>query len=248
MAGRSGGGSGGVPGSARLVLAAGATPLHPQPQTFEAMVEGWVAQQAARGLAASTITDRVRLVRRFAAFTNDWPWVWEPADVEEWTMQLRSGRPVAHSTLRTYQRALALFLGYVTDARYGWPVVCEERFGTHPVQICHEWNTLPHTSDYEGRPGNRPLTRAELQALFDYADEQTVRARRLRRNWRRSGTRRCSRRSMRGGCAVVRRPGSRWSTSPPTRPHQGWAASGCCRCATARRPAGRHRDAATCAR
>lgn len=181
MAGRSGGGSGGVPGSARLVLAAGATPLHPQPQTFEAMLEGWVAQQAARGLAASTITDRVRLVRRFAAFTNDWPWVWAPADVEEWTVQLRSGRPVAHSTLRTYQRALALFLGYVTDARYGWPVVCEERFGTHPVQICHEWNMLAHTADYEGRPGNRPLTRAELQALFDYADEQTVRARRLRR-------------------------------------------------------------------
>ncbi len=178
-----GDGRGGVaPGSVRLVFAEGTRPLHPAPQTFEAMLEGWQAQQFARGLAASTVGDRVRVVRRFAQFTNDWPWVWTATDVEEWTVQLRSGpRPAAHSTLRTYQQALALFMAFVTDTRYGWAGWCEQRFGTHPVQICHEWNSVTHTSDYEGRPGNRPFTRSELQALFDHADEQTVRARRLGR-------------------------------------------------------------------
>ncbi len=178
-------GGGWLAGSARLVLAAGAVPLHPEVQTFEAMLAGWEAQQAARGLAASTVGDRLRLVRRFAAFTNEWPWTWSPSDVEEWTVQLRSGsRPVVHSTIRMYQQTLALFCGYLTDARYGWAAVCEERFGTHPVQICHEWNTVAHVTDYEGRPGNRPFTRSELQTFFDYADEQTARARRLgRKGW-----------------------------------------------------------------
>ncbi len=183
-----GGGSrsaGAVAGSARLVLAAGAVPLHPAPQTFEAMLEGWHAQQAARGLAASTIADRIRLVRRFARFTNDWPWAWAPADVEEWTVQMRAGtRPVAHSTIRLYQQTLALFMAFAVDVRYGWAAVCEERFGTHPVQICHEWNTVAHVTDGEGRAGNRPFSRDELQAFFDYADDQTARARRLgRKGW-----------------------------------------------------------------
>lgn len=52
---------------------------------------------------------------------------------------------------------------------------CEARFGTHPVQICHQWNTAVHVADYEGRPGRRPFTRAELQALFDYADARVGR-------------------------------------------------------------------------
>src|SRR5690554_5844556 len=119
-------------GSARAVLVAGTVPLHPEPQTFEAMLEGWRAQQLARGLALSTIGDRLRLVRRFATFTNEWPWRWTPADVEEWTVELRSqSRPVAHATIRLYQQCLALFLAFVIDDRYGWAAVCEQRFGTH---------------------------------------------------------------------------------------------------------------------
>jgi integrase len=38
------------------------------------------------------------------------------------------------------------------------------------VQICHEWNSAVHLGD-EGRPQRRALTRTELQALFDGADE-----------------------------------------------------------------------------
>ena len=57
---------------------------------------------------------------------------------------------------------------------------CEEAFGTYPVAICHEWNTLAHLNDYEGSPEARPFTREELQRFFDYADEQVERAVRSR--------------------------------------------------------------------
>lgn len=59
--------------------------------------------------------------------------------------------------------------------------MCEERFGTHPVAICHEWNTIAHLNDYEGDPEARPFTREELQRFLDYADEQVARAVRARR-------------------------------------------------------------------
>lgn len=67
-----------------------------------------------------------------------------------------------------------MFLDYVVDARYEWAAECETRFGTHPVQICHDWNTAVHVADYEGRPGRRPFTRTELQTLFDYADARVA--------------------------------------------------------------------------
>ena len=47
----------------------------------EAMLRGWRAQQAARGLRADTAGYRERLVRRFQAFTNEFPWQWQPAHV-----------------------------------------------------------------------------------------------------------------------------------------------------------------------
>ena len=78
----------------------------------------------------------------------------------------------AHSTIRRYQGAVAVFLEYVCDARYGWVAECEQRVGARPVQVCHEWNTAAHVADYEGRPERRPLTRVELQAFFDAADDR----------------------------------------------------------------------------
>ena len=41
--------------------------------------------------------------------------------------------------------------------------------------ICHEWNTAVHASEFEGRPGRRALTAAELQRFFDHADDQVDR-------------------------------------------------------------------------
>ncbi len=60
-------------------------------------------------------------------------------------------------------------------------VACEKEFGTHPVPICHEWNTIAHLNSYEGRPEARPFTREELQRFLDYADEQVERAVRAKR-------------------------------------------------------------------
>ncbi len=181
MAGRSGRDP---EGSASLVLASSVVLLHPEEAVFEAMLAGWTAQQAARLLAVGTIAARVATVRRFAAFTGEYPWRWQPADVEEWTLELRRGSARAHSTLRNYQGTVAMFCDYLVDARYGWAQQCQDRFGTHPVQICHEWNTAAHVADYEGRPGVRPFTRDELQAFLDHADAQVDRAQRLgRKGW-----------------------------------------------------------------
>ena len=107
-------------GAAHLLLAPGVAALHPAELVLEAMLEGWTAQQRSRNLTAATIEDRLRLVRRFVAFTNEYPWQWRPADLKEWTASLVSGaRPLAHSTVRAYKLALSLFVGYVVDGRYG---------------------------------------------------------------------------------------------------------------------------------
>ena len=159
-------------GSAALVLVDGAVPLRPEPALFEAMLEGWRRQQGARRLSGPLVEGRVRLVRRFREFTGAWPWQWTPAQVEQW---IASGG-WAHSTVRSYEGALAVFLGYVCDPRYGWIAECEQQVGARPVQVCHEGNTAVHAAEYEGRPERRPLTRAELQAFLDAADDHVGRA------------------------------------------------------------------------
>lgn len=168
-------------GAAHLELVSGVAQLRPEDAMFEAMLHGWQAQQAARGLQEETIAPRERLARRFLEFTNEYPWTWAPGHVEEWTLSLRGEQQLAPSTIRGYQTDLRLFSEYLTDGRYGWAVACEEAFGTHPVAICHEWNTIAHLNDYEGRPEARPFTRDELQRFFDYADDQVDRAVRAKR-------------------------------------------------------------------
>ena len=168
-------------GAARLELVHGVALLHPEEAVLEAMLRGWRAQQMARGLRTRTIDGREQVIRRFVAFTNEYPWRWQPAHVDEWMTELASQRRLSLSAMRSYQGALRQFGDYLTDGRYGWLAECQQRFGTHPVQVCHEHNTIAHRSEYEGRPGNRPLTRQELQRLFDYADAQVERAVRARR-------------------------------------------------------------------
>ena len=159
-------------GPAALVLVDGAVPLRPEPALFDAMLEGWRRQQAARRLTGPLIDGRVRLVRRFRDFTGAWPWQWAPEQVEQW---IGSGG-WAHSTIRSYQGALAAFLGYVCDPRYAWIAECEQQVGARPVQVCYDGNIAVHAAEYEGRPERRPLTRAELQAFLDAADDHVERA------------------------------------------------------------------------
>ncbi|MGH9284489.1 MAG: tyrosine-type recombinase/integrase, partial [Acidimicrobiales bacterium] len=113
-------------GSAALSLVSGATPLRVAEALLESMLSGWAAQQRARRLGESIIGARGRTVRRFVDFTGGWPWQWTPAQVDSWIAQ----GGWAHSTVRTYQGALAAFLDYVCDARYGWVTECEQRVGT----------------------------------------------------------------------------------------------------------------------
>jgi site-specific recombinase XerD len=176
-------GRGDLAGVARLELVSGVVQLHPEDAMVEAMLHGWRAQQAARGLREETISARERLVRRFLAFAGEYPWQWGPGHVEEWSLSLTSEQHLAPSTIRGYQTDLRLFSEYLTDGRYGWAVACEEAFGPgmHPVPVCHEWNTIAHLNDYEGTPEARPFTREELQRFLDYADDQVERAVRAKR-------------------------------------------------------------------
>ncbi|MHB6911252.1 tyrosine-type recombinase/integrase [Streptomyces sp. DB-54] len=173
----------GQPGAANLALVGGVVHLEPETAVFNAMLKGWETQQQARFLDwESTIKPRLWLVRRFAAFTNQYPWQWQPVEVEAFIDHLRASRPAfAVSTGRSYQNILRLFCEYITDARYSWPATCVERFGRAPVQILHEWNTVTHTGEYEGAPGRRPLTYDEVQALFDAADGRVEEIRGRRR-------------------------------------------------------------------
>jgi site-specific recombinase XerD len=176
-------GRGDLAGAAHLELVSGVVQLRPEDAMFEAMLRGWRAQQAARGLREDTIAPRERLVRRFLAFTNEYPWNWGSSHVEEWTQSLVAGQRLAPSTIRGYQTDLRLFSEYLCDGRYGWVAACESEFGpgAHPVPVCHEWNTIAHLNGYEGRPEARPFSREELQLFLDYADDQVERAVRARR-------------------------------------------------------------------
>ena len=153
-------------GSAALVLVSEAVPLRAEESLFEAMLEGWCRQHAARRLSPTITRCRVGVVRRFQAFTDAWPWQWRAEHLDAWVAE--GSWP--HSTVRNYEGSLAVFMDYLCDPRYGWAQACMERMGEIPVQICHEGNTAVHSDEHEGRPGRRPLTRTELQALFDTAD------------------------------------------------------------------------------
>lgn len=154
-------------GAVGLALVGAAAPEPEAAALLEELLAGWRRQQLARRLGPSTIGDRERVVRRFVEFAQDWPWSWREEQLEGWVAANRW----AHSTVRTYQDAIGCFLDYVCDARYGWVAECEQRVGAVPHQICHEWNTATHVADHEGRPQRRPLSRGELQRLFDVCDE-----------------------------------------------------------------------------
>ncbi|WP_345398845.1 site-specific integrase, partial [Haloechinothrix salitolerans] len=176
-------GRGDLAGAAHLELVSGVVQLRPEDAMVEAMLRGWHAQQTARGLQESTMAPRVRLVLQFISFTNEYPWSWGPAHVDEWTQWLTSEKHLTPATIRNYQTDLRLFSEYLCDARYGWAAACEGEFGpgVHPVPICHEWNTIAHLNEYEGDAEARPFTREELQRFLDYADDQVDRAVRAKR-------------------------------------------------------------------
>lgn len=167
----------GVPhGASSLYLAAGISFLNEEDAVFGAMLEGWTMQQrGGRNLRKHSVASAIGIVKRFHDFTSEWPWQWTAATMDEWMMHLVAVRKLAPSTIRGYQQAVRRFCDYLCSEHYGWSAQCEERFGTHPVQVCHDWNTTRHLQDYEGIPGRRPMTKAEIQLLFDHADGEVGR-------------------------------------------------------------------------
>ena len=164
------------PGSSGLVLVDGVVHLDEERAVFEAMLTGWERQQRSRMLGDATVRSRERLIRRFTEFAQTYPWAWMPSDVEDFTVSLTSGVDKrALSTIRGYHLALRMFCDYLTDSRYEWAKQCRDRFDQVPTQVCHEWNTVAHLNEYEGRPQRRPFTYGELQRLFDYLDDRVDR-------------------------------------------------------------------------
>ncbi|MDJ1135649.1 hypothetical protein [Streptomyces iconiensis] len=132
---------------------------------------------------SGTITPRLALIRRMAEFTGLYSWHWTPAEAEAFTSHLRSGpKPIMVSTTRGYEIPIQMFCAYISDSRYGWLEEREQRFGTVPQQVFHEWNTVLHVAEYEGDPRSRPLHYDEVQRLFDAADgrAEQIRARRMK--------------------------------------------------------------------
>ncbi|HET7486557.1 MAG TPA: hypothetical protein VFJ85_01415, partial [Acidimicrobiales bacterium] len=65
-------------GSAYLQLVGGVALLQPEEHLWEAMRRGFSIQQQSRYLAALTIHQRDGQLRRFAEWTNEYPWRWRP--------------------------------------------------------------------------------------------------------------------------------------------------------------------------
>ena len=151
---------------------------------LDEMLDGWRNQQLARNLAFSTIEGRERLIRRLVADLNEYPWTWSAAMLDEWLGDRRSVDRHRQSTIRGAAVTVRMFCDYICDPGYGWAEECITRFGTHPVQVCHRWNTAVHVQEADGSPTVRPFTTSELQAFFDCADKRVADARRLgRKGW-----------------------------------------------------------------
>jgi hypothetical protein len=86
-------------------------------------------------------------------------------------------RDLKRSTIRSYSEAVRAFCHFATDPAYEWAATCEERFGTHPIQVVHEWNTAVHAQENEADPKKRAFTKAELHAFFAHCDDQVGRIR-----------------------------------------------------------------------
>jgi hypothetical protein len=182
-----------VAGGASLHLVSGVALLRPDEQVFEAMLDGWRNQQLARNLQFSTIEQRENAVRAFVASSNTYPWNWSPQLVDEWLGDGRAVRGIKHTTVRNYQNAVRLFCSFVTDPVYGWAEECISRFGTHPVQVVHEWNTAEHVQANEGDARKRAFTRGSCRTCSPSATKRWSGSvpRAARGGCRRSATRRC---------------------------------------------------------
>lgn len=74
-------------------------------------------------------------MRRFAEYSNQYPWQWTPTQFEAFVSSLAGARP---TTIRGYQAASRIFLEYLTSSDYEWVSKCTEQFGAAPSQVVTE--------------------------------------------------------------------------------------------------------------
>ena len=103
-------------------------------------------------------------MRRFAEFTGGWPWQWRSEQLDAW---VASGG-WAHSTIRSYQGAVALFLDYVCDARYGW--VARRAAGRGAASDLPRVEHRHPCGRARGPPRAPSVDSGRVQVLFDVAD------------------------------------------------------------------------------
>lgn len=159
----------------------GVRPLRLEEAVFDAVLRGWHNQQKARGLENRTAETREWVVRRVQKQLECWPWEWTADAIDEW-FEDKFAAGLARSTVRNYQSTLRGFLDFLVDARYPWVAVCVQEFGRAPEQVFDDLNLVRHLYEYEGDPeGNRPFTRGELTAFFEFCDARVSGRRALRR-------------------------------------------------------------------
>jgi len=144
-------------------------------QVFLEMLTGWRVEMAARHLSKSYVANRAFVVTRFREHCGADPWEWRPEFMNIWSAELVAER-LSGSTIRSYQGAVRQFCDHITNPAYEWTDRCLERFGTHPVQICFEWNTTVHVEELECDPARRPLSRQEVAVFLGCLHERTLSA------------------------------------------------------------------------
>lgn len=166
-----------MPGAAHLVLADGVVHLDPEPAVLEAMLEGWALQQRTRFLNwESTIRPGSRWsvgwpTSPTSTRGNGTPPRWMPSSTTFVPGALAGRwRCRPHGTTRTTYGCSSTTSPILATA--GRPRATNDSAGLG--QLLHEWNTITHTSEYEGAAERRPLTYDEVQTLFDAADGVAV--------------------------------------------------------------------------
>ena len=142
-------------------------------QLFSEMTTSWQTEMSPRHLAKSYVANRAVVVGRFREHCATDPWEWRPELMNQWSTELVA-EGLSGSTIRSYQGAVRQFCDHITNPVYPWTARCLERFGTHPVQICFEWNTTVHVEELECDPSRRPLTRAEVRNFLEHLHERTL--------------------------------------------------------------------------
>ena len=146
-------------------------------------------------------------MRRFVAFTNEYPWRWMPSHIDEWTLWMIAEAPGTVTIAAIRPNAVVQRVLCRCPLRLGGGVR-EAVWDGHPSgsdlpRVEHD----PGSERLRRPPEARPFTREEMQRFLDYADDQVERAVRAKRKGALAAYRDATvfKVSMGGGCGERRR-------------------------------------------